>query len=95
MNYLEAPDCSNALAAAEVVAALADQDSPNLPDEVKQWVHLRKHPGEQNLAKLALKAIERIRTDSELKELWDDSDHKEEWYAVLDNLERRLKQPAS
>ncbi len=34
-EYLEAPDCSNAMAAAEVIAALNGAPSPDLPEEVK------------------------------------------------------------
>jgi hypothetical protein len=38
-----------------------------------------------------LKAVERIKTDSELKELWDESENPEEWYGAVSNLEARLK----
>lgn len=36
--YLEAPTCCMALAAAEVVAALAGQPAPDLPEEIRTWV---------------------------------------------------------
>ncbi len=90
-EYLEAPDCCNALAAAEVAAALKNQAAPNLPETVKAWVSLRQTGVEPNLTDLALKAVERIRTNSELKELWDESNSKQEWYDVLSDLERRLR----
>ena len=34
-GYLESPTCSEALAAAEVVAALAGRPAPDLPEEVR------------------------------------------------------------
>lgn len=93
-EYLEDPDCCIALAATEVVAALKNVASPNLPNKVKQWVSLRQNTGEDNLVQLALKAIQRIRTNSELKDLWDESKYKAEWYNALDDVERRLNQVA-
>jgi hypothetical protein len=88
-EYLDANEASRALAAAEVVAALNQAASPHLPVEVKQWVS-RHRVGSASLTQLALKAIQRIETASELSELWDESDRADEWYEVLDNLEGRL-----
>ena len=90
-EYLEAPECSRALAAAETVAALKNVANPVLPDEVKKWVNVPSHQDGSDLVPLALKAIERIRTNSELQVLWDDSDHAAEWYNVLRDLEARLR----
>lgn len=89
-EYLEATEACRALAAAEVVAALNHAGSPDLPDEVRQWVS--KHRlGSASLTQLALRAIQRIETASELNELWDESDSEAEWYEVIDDLETRLK----
>ncbi len=89
-EYLEAPEASRALAAAEVVAALNHAGSPHLPAEVKQWVS-RHQIGSPSLTQLALKAIHRIETSSELSELWDEFDDAADWYDVLDDLEARLE----
>ena len=88
--YLESPDACRAMAAAEVVAALSHASSPDMPEEVAQWISQRHLDG-SNLAQLALSALQRIKTNSELKELWDDSDSKTEWYQVISQLEARLK----
>jgi predicted nucleic acid-binding protein len=89
-EYLEIPEACRALAAAEVVAALKHAGSSNLPIEVKQWV--RKHPVPSvSLAELAVRAIQRVATASELNELWDESERASEWYEVIDDLEMRLK----
>ena len=87
---LEAWACSEALAAAEVVAALRDQPAEELPDEIGSWVESKRGRHEQDLAPPALKAVERIRADSELKLLWNESG-SEEWEQGLDDLEKRLK----
>jgi HJR/Mrr/RecB family endonuclease len=91
-EYLEAPEAYRALAAAEVVAALKHGASSGLPIEVKQWVSkYKQRPISSNLTQLALKAIQRIQTASELKELWEETDYAADWYEVLDDLEVRLK----
>jgi hypothetical protein len=88
-EYLEAPEACRALAAAEVVAALNHAGPPDLPDEVQQWVSHHRL-GNPMLTQLALSAIQRIKTNSELKELWDESASAPEWYEVVSNLETRL-----
>ena len=43
------------------------------------------------LVPIALDVVQQIRTDSELKELWDEGEDPAKWYATLDDLTRRLK----
>lgn len=88
--YLEAPEACMALAAAEVVATLHNASTPDLPNEVKQWVSQHRL-GNSHLTQLALSAVQRIKSNSELKELWDESDSAAEWSEVLGDLETRLK----
>src|ERR1700739_1944312 len=68
-DYLEAPECSVAIAAAEVVAAMRKRPATKLPEEVTEYV-ARIGPPPPALVAAALAALERIRTKSELKELW-------------------------
>jgi hypothetical protein len=89
-DYLEVTEASRALGAAEVVAGLKGAAEPDLLDNVKQWIN--QHQLESmDLVDLDLKAVQRIKRHSELKELWDESDFKEDWNAVILNLETRLK----
>jgi hypothetical protein len=90
-DYVEADECSAALAAAEVLAALKERPAPDLPEEVIAWVQAYKKKIPANLTSLALKAITRIKTDSELKELWEEAGAKE-WYDAVHDLEARLRQ---
>jgi hypothetical protein len=73
-----------------VVAALNHAGSLHLPVEVKQWIS-RHQVGSPSLTQLALKAVQRIETASELSEMWDESERADEWYEVLENLEARLE----
>ena len=90
-NYLEAPESSAALAAAEVIAALLGKPSANLPDEAKDCLAKLKLKPSEKLVASARKAVERIKTDTELKELWDESDHAARWQATVEDLAARLK----
>lgn len=86
---VEAPECSMAIAAAEVVAALSKRPSASLPKEIKKWLKGKPVPNE-SLRKLARDAIDRIARSSELQELWAESSDAEAWSASLRDLQRRL-----
>src|SRR5688572_24347601 len=89
-KYIEAPECSTALAAAEVIAALSGRPPELLPEEIVAWVRTNSVAVDKDLVSMALKAIHRIETDSELKELWEESDELASWLATLKNLKERL-----
>ena len=89
-DYLEAPDCSIGVAAAEVVAALRKRPAAKLPDEVVAFVTRIGKPPSGELVSSALSALKRIRTKSELQELWDESDGCAEWHQAVAELESRL-----
>lgn len=89
-EYLEAPDSENALIAAEVVAYLKNSPSPDLPEHSKECLDsLQIKPGDELISDAA-KAVERVKSDSELKELWEETDDFQEWNKVVDDLIGRL-----
>jgi len=93
-EYLEAPEASNGIAAAEVVARLQGRfDITNSYTElVDKWV--RSHPISvpPSLAKKAHAALDRILTaPSELMELWEESDHFQPWKDTLTDLKNRIQ----
>ena len=90
-DYLEAPDCSVGIAAAEVVAALKSAPNTLLPDDAKTCFSKLAIKADPSLIALALNAIERIKTNSELRELWDESEVPDDWYQAVTNLEVRLR----
>lgn len=90
-DYLEAPEGSVAIAAAEVVAALLGQPASGLPGNVQEWI--AAHPGAAGPedAQAAIAAVDRVLADeSELKELWAESSD-EGWGPGLADLRRRLE----
>jgi hypothetical protein len=87
---IEAPDASSALAAAEVVAAALGNPAADLPGEVSDWLEANGAKSAAALAPLARQAVERIRANSELKDLWEETDPSE-WTAAVDDLHKRLE----
>jgi hypothetical protein len=88
--YLEAPESSVIVAAAEAVAALQGAPAEALPRAIVEWTSRTKAAPSPDLAALALRAVQRVRTDSELKDLWLEADGLNEWSANLRDLEKRL-----
>jgi len=91
-DYLEAPEASIVVAAAEAIAALKGALSPVAPREIADWAQKAKSENGSipDLAGLAIRAVQRVRTNSELKDLWLEADGLNEWSAGLRDLERRL-----
>lgn len=97
-NYLEAPDCENALAAIEFIATFKGNAPADLPEEAEDWI--KKNDllnfktgffGKQiDIVDLSKKAIDRILNNSEMKELWEESGEFEEWKKILENLKNRI-----
>ena len=90
-GYVEAPDAANALAAAEVVAALkgAPTDSAVIADYLPVMEQAGIRPTDVLMA-LTLRAIDRVVSNSELKELWDEVDDSPAWYAAVAALRERV-----
>jgi hypothetical protein len=93
-DYLEAPEASCAIAAAELLAAARDGDVSRLPQSVQDW--LAGHgEGLATSALLALadRAVERVLTQSELRDLWEQGDanaQSEAWNTGVRQLRARL-----
>ncbi len=90
-EFLEATDCSNALVAAEVVAALKGFPAPRMPVDLEVWIEGRPVP-DPEWVQLAIQAVTGIRTSSQLQQVWDDAGYAVHWRTVVDNLLARLKQ---
>lgn len=92
---LEAPFAAEALAAIEVLARLQGKGGPRTEDSaaVDVWVDARKAKAKPraDLAEKAVRAIERILSpESELRQLWEDSEHYADWRAAVEDLRGRL-----
>jgi hypothetical protein len=92
---LEAPFAAEALVAIEVLARLQGKGGERGEDSalVDEWVDARKAKAKPraDLAEKASRALERILSDdSELRALWEDSEHYEAWRASVEDLRTRL-----
>ena len=89
-DYLETPEASAALVAAEVLAARNLRPSAALPAELRGWTERADIVLTEQLLARAQTAVARVASDSELAELWAESDAAEEWQASLADLRERL-----
>lgn len=91
-EYVQATEAATALAAAEVVAAAKDGDVKRLPEEAHSaLLEHRDAVNDGDYGKRAQRAVQRIRRNSELKDLWDESGDAEAWSDELLELLERLK----
>ncbi len=88
-DYLESDVCSFALAAAEVVAALNGKPGADLPEELVAWVQGRPAPTGEILS-AARKAVAAVEKESELRDVWEDSEQLDDWLPRVADLARRL-----
>jgi hypothetical protein len=92
-NYVDAPEASNALAAIEVIARLQGNwgERNAYTEPVDKWVEQMRFQPSVALAQKAHLAIQRVLAeDSELRELWEESDDFEEWLACVAELKSRV-----
>jgi len=92
---LEAPLAAEALVAIEVLARLQGKGGVRGRDStaVDDWVEARKPKAKPraDLADKAARVIERVLSEqSELRQLWEESEHYEEWRASVEDLRARL-----
>ncbi|MEM7222661.1 MAG: DUF4259 domain-containing protein [Pseudomonadota bacterium] len=86
---LEAPEASQAMAAAEVVAAMTGNPSADCPEAVTARLADLGAPSPE-LLEAAREAVSRVLFESELLELWADSDESEAWNLTVTDLIDRL-----
>ena len=91
-EYIDADAGSMALAAAEVVAAMMDNPAATLPDEVFDWVSAHSSLDATPLLDQVSQVVSAIRSSpqSELRELWLETDEFEAWENLVDDLLQRL-----
>ena len=93
-EYLDSDEASQALAACDAIARLRGNFGVRNPytETVDTWVAAHADLKTDGLLPLAHKVIDRIvGEDSELLELWKDSDSLSEWQASIEDLRSRLK----
>jgi uncharacterized protein DUF4259/immunity protein 26 of polymorphic toxin system len=94
-GYFEAPSAARAIAASEVIAAALGHP-PNAIPPVEIHGATPKLSELLRLKDAALRSLVRIRSGSELAQLWKDAGEREAWELTLHDIEGRLgRQPQS
>jgi hypothetical protein len=92
-DYLDLDSSCAAIAAAELSACCAGQAPDGLPDHIRRWVYENPHRPHDSEIEHAVQAVVRVRSESELRELWDDGElgHENAWLREVDDLIARLR----
>ena len=93
-GYLDAPYATEALAAIEVVAAALGRPTAaaQAEEDLMAWVARVNPAPEASLVSDAVRAIDRILApESELRELWEDTEDFNEWQADVAGLRAQLQ----
>jgi Domain of unknown function (DUF4259) len=89
-EYLEAPAAYIAVAAAEAVAAFGGAPGGSVPAAIIEWATAHPQAITPELKGLAIRTLERVRTNSEVKDLWMQADGLNDWIAAIRELQGRL-----
>lgn len=91
-GYLELDSACAAVAAAELLASCAGAMPEDLSDHIRRWANEHSHQPHANEIEHAVQAVERVRHESELRELWDeDAGANNPWLRAVDDLVARLE----
>ena len=90
VEYLEAPEGGAVIAAAEVVATAKGAPPQVVPNQISEWVGKIEGAPSAEMSELAGRVVNKVRLNSELKDLWHEAEGLNEWSAVLRDLEARL-----
>jgi len=64
-------------------------EAKGVPQEIVNWTMNRPTPTPE-LKPLALRALDRVRENSELKDLWLEADGLNDWTAAIQDLQTRV-----
>jgi hypothetical protein len=91
--YIDAPEGEEAIAAAECLAAAQGNPPSDSPEEIDKWLaSLNAQRPPPAMLERAKQTLLKVRNDeqSELRELWQESEYFDAWQAAIDNLIARL-----
>jgi hypothetical protein len=92
-SFLDSDLCSEALAAIEYIAAAKGKVSEDFPEDAEEWLtpaNKENLLAIRNLIPKSKQAIDRIQHNSELKDLWEETEDFNEWTKVLEDLATRI-----
>jgi hypothetical protein len=89
-EYLQASESSVVVAAAEIVATAKGAPPQAVPRQIAEWFRQFEGAPSAEMTDLAGRAVNRVRVNSELKDLWQEAEGLNDWSAGLRELEERL-----
>ncbi len=90
-DYLDAGAGCIGLAAAEAVAASIGKPAADLPDDVARSVSAWPAPADPGLVARARSVVDKIlAADSELRQLWEETNEFDAWQSKVADLRSRL-----
>jgi hypothetical protein len=91
-EYIESDDACMALAAIEYVVASKGNPAPDLREDIVEWIVQNEFLAEDLVLPIALKAVNRILTNSELRDLWFEGGdaYAKDWLISVNNLKERI-----
>lgn len=92
-GYVEAPDAEIAVAAVEVLAKILGRgtQSDAYPEQVDEFVSSISVKPSRELLEKAGRTLERVlEKDSELRELWEESDESTDWINAIKALQSAI-----
>jgi len=90
-DYLDAGIACIGLAAAETVAATLGKPAADLPESVAEVIASLQAAADATLVSRARAAVEKIAKESELRELWEETDDFGKWQSKVADLLERLQ----
>ena len=98
-HYVDADAACELLAAAECIALVRGHPAHELPEDIHDWhqqiKHIHTQAGEDHIVQWVIEAVQRVKspTESELNELWEETEDYPNWLAAVDDLIERLRLP--
>jgi hypothetical protein len=89
-DYLDVAESSVTVAVAEIVATARGNPPQAVPSQIAEWVGKIEGAPSSEMSELARRAVYKVRTNSELKDLWLEAEGLNEWSAAVRDLEGRL-----
>ena len=87
----DADEASEAVAAAAVIGAAATEPVGTVSKEIKAWITTTGFAPDADLVDQALRALEAMQKQSELRDLWDEEGQLKVWSKQLDKLRDRIQ----
>lgn len=89
-KVVDAPEAEKAVAAAAVIASAAADPVRGVSADIKAWIHTQAYVPTKQLIADAIRVLDRVTEESELRELWEEADGLDGWLKSINKVRDRL-----